>query len=363
MIDPVSFLVLILLVCLLATGIPGLRDHPAFRMLCATAPGLLLIFIVSREALAFAFLAIAANLLVYALCRIIGNPRVNARFPYLILLLLFIPDVLNTLGSTPVLYLGSAFFIIRQMMTTTQAIKKSVGPGDYLAGLWIASFYFAAIPSGPVFNGLDALRTLRERRPPEYGEGLYRVFEGFVFLFAVGGFMALSVEEVRMLAHAVVGDGNLPVFGLLFIVVLPLVSFGFLFATFYGYSRMAEGAALLLGFTVPQNFNKPHLARDLGDFWKRWHRSMADFVMQYIYLPIMVSTGNAKIALIAAFVFMGLWHDLSLNFLIWGVGHGIGLGYLLPKAKKSGMSALAIRILSLAYVLFLSAIAHRVWFG
>ena len=59
---------------------------------------------------------------------------------------------------------------------------------------------------------------------------------------------------------------------------------------------------------------------------------------------------------------MGLWHDLSVNFLIWGLGHGLGLAYGMPYAKKLGVSAVTLRVLSLFYVLFLSAIAHRVWF-
>ena len=136
---------------------------------------------------------------------------------------------------------------------------------------------------------------------------------------------------------------------------------GFLFATFYGYSRMAEGTALILGFTVPQNFNKPHLASDLGDYWKRWHRSMADFVMQYIYLPIMVKTSHAKLALVSAFVFMGLWHDLSINFLVWGLGHGLALAVVLPWAKKQEVQPVIIRLFSLAYVVSLSSVAHKVW--
>jgi D-alanyl-lipoteichoic acid acyltransferase DltB (MBOAT superfamily) len=124
---------------------------------------------------------------------------------------------------------------------------------------------------------------------------------------------------------------------------------------------MAEGSALLLGFEVPRNFNKPHLARDLGDFWKRWHRSMADFVMQYIYLPLLVTTARAKLALIAAFVFMGLWHNFSPAFLIWGLGHGVGLAFLLPWAQRSGVRPVMLRIASLTYVIVLSGIAHGVW--
>jgi len=361
LIDPVSYVVLILVVLGLSSGLPLFRFSLPARLFWCIAPGILLLFVTNMTALLFAFVAIGVNIVVFQVCSLFDNPRLSARVPYLILLLLLIPDVFNGLRETPVLFLGSAFFIIRQMMTTTQAIKKKVGLSDYLPALLVASFFFAALPSGPVFNGLDVIKELRKRAPPQFGEGLYRIFEGFVFLFAISGFMSMGVEHIRALEDLLWAQGNSPAYGGLHFILLPLASFGFLFGTFYGYSRMAEGTALVLGFSVPQNFNKPHLARDLGDYWKRWHRSMADFVMQYIYLPIMVTSANAKIALISAFVFMGVWHDLSANFLIWGLGHGVGLAYGLPWAKKAGVSALAIRVLSLTYVVFLSAIAHRVW--
>ena len=362
MIDPVSYVVLILVVLGLSHATLVFRFSPGNRMFWCIAPGMLLLFITHPAALALAFAAIAFNIAVYGTSRILGNDRVNARLPYLILLLLFVPDILDLLWDAPILWLGSAFFIIRQMMTTTQAIKKKAGPRDYFPALAIASFLFAALPSGPVFNGLDVLKALRERRRPNYKDGLYRIFEGFVFLFAVAGFLGMAVQYAHFRENMFFEQNSLIAYGTFHFLFLPLSSFGFLFATFYGYSRMAEGTALVLGFSVPQNFNKPHLASDVGDYWKRWHRSMADFVIQYIYLPLVVTSASSKLALICAFVFMGLWHNLSVNFLIWGLGHGLALAYVLPWAKKKKVNPLMIRVLSLAYVVFLSAIAHGVWF-
>ena len=358
MIDPVSYLVLILMVLGLSHATLGFSFSPINRFFWCVTPGIGLLFIAHQSALFFALLAIAVNVIFYVLCKAMENARLKARLPYLILLLLFVPDALKLFQDAPILWLGSAFFVVRQMMTTTQAVKKNVEMDSYLPGLLLATFFFAAIPSGPIFNGLDVLKKLKERRDPDYAEGGYRIFEGFVYLFAIAGFASMAVGELRALEAQPI---NVLAFGALYFVLTPLVSFGFLFATFYGYSRMAEGTALVLGFSVPENFNKPHLATDLGDYWKRWHRSMADFVMQYIYLPLIVTTSNAKIALVCAFVFMGLWHDFSLNFLIWGLGHGLALGYGLPWIKKHGVPPFVIRVGSLAYVVFLSSIAHRVW--
>ncbi len=109
---------------------------------------------------------------------------------------------------------------------------------------------------------------------PDYREGCYRLFEGFVYLFAVAGFAGLAIGAIEYAEFGIISSGGLAIILLLTLVAKPVAGFAFLFTTFYGYSRMAEGSALLLGFEVPQNFNKPHLARDLGDFWKRWHRSV-----------------------------------------------------------------------------------------
>ena len=121
MIDPVSYVVLILVVLGLSSGLPLFRFSLPVRLFWCIAPGILLLFVTNMTALLFAFVAIGVNIVIFYVCSQLDNPRLSARVPYLILLLLLIPDVFNGLRETPVLFLGSAFFIIRQMMTTTQA--------------------------------------------------------------------------------------------------------------------------------------------------------------------------------------------------------------------------------------------------
>jgi len=358
-IDAVSFLVMLVL----TTGLSHLL-HPhdyRNRLIWIVVPGMLLLFIIHPMALAFAIACYALSTGLFLLGRSTTNERLQARLPYSILLLLFIPDLFNLALESPILWLGSAFFIVRQMMTVAQGIKTSAGIREFIPAQLMATFCVSALPSGPVFNGLETWRQLRQNAAPDNKEGCYRLFEGFVYLFAISGFLNLATGSIETYEVNALSTGNSAAYWLLRIVLEPLAGFGFLFATFYGYSRMAEGSALLLGFEVPQNFNKPHLATDLGDFWKRWHRSMASFVMQYIYLPLLVTTSNAKLALLSAFVFMGLWHNFSLAFMIWGLGHGFGLAYLLPWARKRNVNPTVLRIGSLAYVVALSGVAHGVW--
>ena len=359
MVDPVSFLFFILVSVGLSHTICA-YDAPN-RLFWGCMPGAVLLFVVHPLALLFALASLAVCGSLYVVGRIAGSSRIKARVPYLILLLLFVPDVTGTITANPILWLGSAFFIIRQMMTVAAALKYRRGTSDFVPGLLLATFFFPALPSGPVFIGLRIWDRLKANGKPSYSEGLFRLSEGFTYLFAVAGITSVAIEYSGTAGTVPAEEGKSAAHWILRFLIDPLLGFGFLFATFYGYSRMAEGTALLFGCEVPQNFNKPHLATDLADFWKRWHRSMADFVMQYIYLPLIVSTTRARLVLIAAFVFMGLWHEFTLGFLIWGFGHGLGLAFALPWARRHGIPEGAIRVASLAYVLALSAIAHGVW--
>jgi D-alanyl-lipoteichoic acid acyltransferase DltB (MBOAT superfamily) len=359
MIDSISLLIIILLAVGLSHTIAPYDRR--MRLFWIVAPGVFLLFIIHPLALVFALACFACSTAVFLLGRCVERPRFKARIPYAILLLLFVPDIARLASDAPILWLGSAFFIIRQMITVARGIKNRVTVRQFLAALMTSTFFFAALPSGPIFDGHRSWEALKRESAPVYGEGCYRLFEGFVYVFAVAGFAAAATKLAETMQADAVTPYALAGTLALRLVAEPLLAFGFLFATFYGYSRMAEGSALLFGFEVPKNFDKPHLATDLADFWKRWHRSMADFVMQYIYLPLLVTTTRAKLALIAAFTFMGLWHDFSLAFLTWGVGHGVGLAFLLPWAQQRNIGRKALRAASLAYVLLLSSVAHGVW--
>ena len=267
MVDPVSFLIFILVSVGLSHAIFA-YDAPN-RLFWGCMPGAVLLFAVHPLALLFALATFAVCGGMYLAGRIVGSSRVKARIPYLILLLLFVPDVTGTITADPILWLGSAFFIIRQMMTVAAALKARRGASDFVPGLLLATLFFPALPSGPVFSGLNIWDKLKDNCRPCYSEGLYRLFEGFVYLFAFAGIASVAIEYSGTAGAALAEAGNSAARWILRILVDPLLGFGFLFATFYGYSRMAEGTALLFGCEVPQNFNKPHLATDLADFWKR----------------------------------------------------------------------------------------------
>ena len=104
-----------------------------------------------------------------------------------------------------------------------------------------------------------------------------------------------------------------------------------LYCDFSGYVNLVCAFGLMLGFTLPPNFNMPYAAKNLKDFWNRWHISLSTFIRDYIYIPL---GGNKKgvlctqLFVLIAFSLSGLWHGNTLTFLLWGILHGLGIVWL-----------------------------------
>ena len=100
-----------------------------------------------------------------------------------------------------------------------------------------------------------------------------------------------------------------------------------IYCDFSGYTDIAIGLALLLGFRFPQNFDAPYTARNLQDFWRRWHMTLSRWLRDYLYIPL---GGNAAAEattvrnIMITMVLGGLWHGAAWTFVIWGALHGVG---------------------------------------
>lgn len=113
------------------------------------------------------------------------------------------------------------------------------------------------------------------------------------------------------------------------------VNYLWLFLDFSAYSDIAVGIGGLIGFTAPENFNRPYLARSSIDFWDRWHISLSQFIRRNLFIPIqsaLVRRGGgghplrlASFTFAVCFLLCGLWHGIGLNWLAWGAYHAVGL--------------------------------------
>lgn len=136
--------------------------------------------------------------------------------------------------------------------------------------------------------------------------------------------------------------------------------FAYAFQIYYdfaGYSDIAIGASQLFGLHIMENFNKPYLAKNISDFWRRWHISLSDWIRDYLFFPLS-ALGKSKLwriffVPVMAMGICGLWHGAEARYLVWGVWHGLGLsvyqGYQLlrhklDQTKKEKLDAIMAKI-------------------
>ncbi|MBF1030379.1 MAG: MBOAT family protein, partial [Lachnospiraceae bacterium] len=144
---------------------------------------------------------------------------------------------------------------------------------------------------------------------------------------------------------------------------LILVMFAYTFQIYFdfsGYSDMAVGAALMLNFDLPINFDSPYRALSIRDFWKRWHISLTKWLTKYIYVPLggnRKGEGRTYLNMMLVFLISGFWHGAAWTFVLWGALHGllavlerIGEGVL---QKRSGICRRVPRVLRWGVTFFL----------
>ncbi|MCB0587979.1 MAG: MBOAT family protein, partial [Phaeodactylibacter sp.] len=108
-----------------------------------------------------------------------------------------------------------------------------------------------------------------------------------------------------------------------------IVAYAFqIYFDFSGYSDMAIGLALMMGFRFPENFNFPYISQSITEFWRRWHITLSRWMRDYLYIPLggnRVSRTRLYLNLSTVFLLSGLWHGAAWNFVIWGGYHGLFL--------------------------------------
>ena len=112
-----------------------------------------------------------------------------------------------------------------------------------------------------------------------------------------------------------------------------------IYCDFSGYTDIAIGLALLLGIRFPINFDAPYTARNLQDFWRRWHITLSRWLRDYLYIPLGGSSGSeAKTVrnIMITMVLGGLWHGAAWTFVFWGALHGVGQARGPPAAAAAG---------------------------
>jgi alginate O-acetyltransferase complex protein AlgI len=178
------------------------------------------------------------------------------------------------------------------------------------------SFFYQTLISGPIKRFQIFIGSFNKFSIQIFFQGILIVLFGYFYKFTIADSLAPLTEVLTN-----------PQSANQYSAILSLYAYNFrLFFDFAGYSLIAIGCAKLLGYAVPENFNKPFIASNPSAFWKRWHMSLSSWIRDYIYIFLGGSRrGQIRTVLnvILIMAIFGLWHGAGINFLIWGIYHGI----------------------------------------
>jgi alginate O-acetyltransferase complex protein AlgI len=227
--------------------------------------------------------------------------------------------VMRNQDVVSVMPLGMSYYTFRCVHYLLERLKRRLPPHT-LAEFLAYIFFLPTFSAGPIHRFGQFHRDLR--RPPQptslFFEGLERILYGYAKIIIVANF--LVERHLRTLA-ATVADSS-PRLG----AYLDMLAGGFNgYLQFAGYSDIAIGAALLCGFRVMENFNNPFGARNIINFWQRWHISLTSWVRDYLYTSVFSVTRRPYLAALVTMLAIGLWHEISWRYVIWGLAHGVAV--------------------------------------
>ena len=247
-------------------------------------------------------------------------------FKYYAFFVTDVGDVLDAVGLgmplellTIALPIGVSFFTF-QAITYVVDVKRGDAEPASLMDVAIYLSFFPHLVAGPIVRASEFLPQLKEPRDPNkvaVGAGLALIALGLIKKVAIADFLAREVAD--------------PVFGVPGAYAAPdiiLAAYAYtaqIYCDFSGYTDMAIGLALLMGFIFPQNFNSPYRATGFRDFWRRWHMTLSRFLRDYLYIPLGGNRGSRLFTyrnLMLTMLLGGLWHGAAWTFILWGGFHG-----------------------------------------
>ena len=223
---------------------------------------------------------------------------------------------------TIALPVGISFFTFQAISYTVDVKRGLIEPARLIDTAIYLSF-FPHLVAGPIVRAREFLPQLARPRDPErvaVSSGLFLIGMGLVKKVVIADYLGRTVVD--------------PVFGVPQAYHAPdvlLAAYAYaaqIYCDFSGYTDIAIGLALLMGFVFPQNFNSPYRATGFRDFWRRWHMTLSRFLRDFLYIPLGGSRGSRLFTyrnLMITMVLGGLWHGAAWTFVIWGAFHGVGL--------------------------------------
>ncbi len=225
--------------------------------------------------------------------------------------------------SNILLPVGISFFTFQSLSYTIDVYRRKMEPVRNIIDFGFYVSFFPQLVAGPIVRASEFIPQLYndfQLSNREFSHALFLISKGLIKKIIISDFIAVNlIDRVFDAPSIYSGFENL----------MAVYGYGLqIYCDFSGYTDIAIGLGLILGFRLPVNFNSPYKATDISDFWKRWHISLSRWLKDYLYIPL---GGNRKgkvrmyINLLITMLLGGLWHGASIRFIIWGFLHGAGL--------------------------------------
>ncbi len=235
---------------------------------------------------------------------------------------------------------GISFFVFQSMSYTIDIYRGQIRPLERWIDYVFYLSFFPQLVAGPIVRAKDFIPQIR--RPlfvsrEMFGTAIGLIVIGLLKKAIISDYISLNFVD-RIFDEPALYSG--------FECLMGIYGYALqIYCDFSGYSDMAIGIALLLGFRFPKNFDAPYKAATITEFWRRWHISLSSWLRDYLYISL---GGNRKgkvrtyINLIITMVLGGLWHGAAVRFVLWGALHGVALALhkmwlaIVPWAKANG---------------------------
>ena len=219
-----------------------------------------------------------------------------------------------------ILPIGISFYIFQAISYIVDVYRRDVEPTKHPIDFAAFIALFPQLIAGPVIRYKDIVDqfTHRTHSISQFSEGIQRFMTGFIFKVMIADSIAPLADNAFSLENPTAADAWLGA----------IAYTAQLFFDFCGYSHMAIGLGLMMGFRFMENFNQPYISQSITEFWRRWHISLSTWLRDYLYIPL---GGNRKGTLktyrnlFLTMLLGGLWHGANWTFVLWGAWHGIWL--------------------------------------
>ena len=235
---------------------------------------------------------------------------------------------------------GISFFVFQSMSYTIDVYRGVIRPLDRWIDYMFYLSFFPQLVAGPIVRARDFIPQIRQplrvtRRM--FGLGVALIIIGLIKKAVISDYISLNFVD-RIFDDPALYSG--------FECLMGIYGYALqIYCDFSGYSDMAIGIALLLGFRFPKNFDAPYKSATITEFWRRWHISLSSWLRDYLYISL---GGNRKgrvrtyVNLLLTMLLGGLWHGAAVRFILWGALHGVALALhkmwmaVVPWAKING---------------------------